>query len=210
MQHPKRQTKHQQQRKQKDWPIGTPDIDHVLTSFCHEIEHCSIRRQILVPEKIGTRFHDTHARIWRQFSGAGFWRRFLVCVSFHKGSYAWKTMFCWFVAIFIMLCVLADKKFTVYKASPVYEFSNMGSLRMMVYEVSPSTELVHWCFNSWHRPHSASCPVQKTIVWVCTYTVYSSASLLTVIKSVLYPNVTTLCSGICYRLCWDRPMGTLP
>ena len=37
-------------------------------------------------KKIGTRFHDTHARIWRQFSGAGFWRRFLVRVSLALGK----------------------------------------------------------------------------------------------------------------------------
>jgi len=63
------------------WPITTQYFDHVIARFCREIEHCSIRLQNLVPEKFGTRLYDRRARNRRQFSGAGFWRRFLERVS---------------------------------------------------------------------------------------------------------------------------------
>ena len=41
----------------------------------------SIRLQNLAPEKFGTRLYDRRARNRRQFSGVGFWRRFLERVS---------------------------------------------------------------------------------------------------------------------------------
>ena len=81
------------------------------------------------------------------------------------------TLFRWCIHLLWCLFVLAGKKymFTLYELSPVYEFSNMGSLRMMFNEVPLSAEVVRWCFHSWSRQHSASCPTRKTIVWVYSF-----------------------------------------
>jgi len=54
--------------------------------------------------------------------------------------------------------------FTLFEASPVFEYANMGSLRMMFYEVPLSTAAIHWCFHSWNQQHSANCPVKNTAV----------------------------------------------
>jgi len=65
--------------------------------------------------------------------------------------------------------------FTLYELSPVYEFANMGSLRMLFCDIPPSTEVVRWCFHSWNSQHSASCPVRKVTAWVCFYWTQSVA-----------------------------------
>jgi len=73
-------------------------------------------------------------------------------------------------AFIIVRCISAGKKykFTSFESSPVFEFTDLGSLRVMVYEVGPSTEVVHWCFSTSHRLLPSSCPVRTTVVWVST------------------------------------------